>query len=99
MPQPHFTALLNFLTEKKGGRKTPISSGYRAEIKFSFHTDPVLGEYEFVDTELVFSGDSVTAEIILIDFEKVNGKIYSGLDFDFYEGENKMGDGVITKVL
>jgi hypothetical protein len=48
-----------------------------------------LGEHIFMDSELVFSGDTVTSEITIFDVEKLNGKIYTGLDFDFYEGEIK----------
>lgn len=95
---PHFTALLHFISEKEGGRKTPISSGYRAGIKFPFHSESILGECNFTDTDLVFSGDTVTAEIVLLNFEKWNGKLYSGLDFDFSENEILMGKGIITKI-
>lgn len=99
MQKPQFIALLNFLSEKEGGRKTPTSSGYRAEIKFPFHSEMVLSSHEFIDTELVFSGDVVSTEITLIHAEGILGKIYAGLDFDFYEGEFLMGKGVITKML
>jgi translation elongation factor EF-Tu-like GTPase len=99
MQKPHFMALLNFISEKEGGRKTPTSSGYRAGIKFPFNDAYILGEHHFMDADLVFSGDKVTAEIILIELEKLNGKLYSGLDFDFYEGEILMGKGIITKML
>lgn len=99
MLKPHFIALLNFISEKEGGRKTPTSSGYRTEIKFPFNTETILGENHFIDADLVFSGDTINAEITIIDFEKINGKLYNGLDFDFYEGEFLMGKGVITKIL
>jgi hypothetical protein len=59
----------------------------------------ILGEHNFIDVDLVFSGDTVNAEITIIDFEKFNGKLYTGLDFDFYEGEILMGKGVVTKIL
>jgi translation elongation factor EF-Tu-like GTPase len=99
MLKPHFIALLNFISEKEGGRKTPISSGYRTGIKFTFQSETILGEHHFIEADLVFSGDTVTAEIIMMDIEKLNGKLYNGLDFDFYEGEILMGKGVITKIL
>lgn len=98
MLKPHFIALLNFISEIEGGRKTPISSGYRTGIKFSFNSELILGEHHFMDTDLVFSGDTVTAEITIIVLEKLNRKLYTGLDFDFYEGEILMGKGVVTKI-
>lgn len=98
MLKPHFIALLNFISEKNGGRKTPTSSGYRASIKFPLANEPVLGEYHFIDADLVYSGDTISAEIAIVDIQKLNLSLYNGLDFDFYEGENLMGKGVITKI-
>ena len=46
-----------------------------------------------------YSGDRVTSEIVLLSTQNFTGKIYSGLDFDFYEGELLMGNGVITKII
>ena len=99
MLKPHFIALVNFNSEQEGGRKTPTSSGYRSQLKFAFQAEPILAEQHFTDAELVFSGDSVTSEIILISNQDFSDKIYSGLDFDFYEGELLMGNGVITKII
>jgi translation elongation factor EF-Tu-like GTPase len=99
MLKPHFIALVNFNSEKEGGRKTPTSSGYRSHLKFSFHAEPILAEQHFTDAELVFSGDQVTSEITLISSIDFTGKIYSGLDFDFYEGEHLVGRGIVTKIL
>lgn len=98
MQKTKFTALINFISEKEGGRKTPTSSGYRSELKMSGFNELVLGEFNFLEADLVFAGDSISSEITLINFENGNKKIYSGLDFDFYEGEHLMGKGIITNV-
>ncbi|HEX8269558.1 MAG TPA: hypothetical protein VF581_06670 [Flavobacterium sp.] len=96
--KPHFTALLTYVSSKEGGRQTPASSGYRPTIKFPFHQDMFSGIQNFVDTDLVFPGDTVTADITLPGAEPLMGKMYEGLDFDFFEGPVLIGSGVVTKV-
>jgi translation elongation factor EF-Tu-like GTPase len=97
--KPNFTALLTYLPSKDGVKTTPVSSGYRPSIKFPFDMEYYIGVQTFLGTDLVFPGDTVTAEIALLKSEYVTGKIYEGLDFDFFEGENLIGHGVVTKVI
>lgn len=99
MLDPHFIALLTYVTEENGGRKTPASSGYRPTIKFPFYTGMFSGMQNFIGTDLVFPGDTVNAEITLLNTDHFKGKIYEGLDFEFYEGSNLIGSGLITKIL
>lgn len=98
--KPNFTALLTYLPAKDGVKTTPVSSGYRASIKFPFDLELYIGVQTFAgDDDLVFPGDTATAEIALLKSESITGKIYEGLDFDFFEGENLIGHGVVTKVI
>lgn len=97
--KPHFIALLTYLPSQKGKRTTPVSSGYRPSVKFPFEQDHFTGVQNFVDSDLVFPGDTVTAEITMLNKEYFEGKIYKGLDFDFFEGEDLIGHGIVTKVL
>ncbi|MCY0969233.1 hypothetical protein [Chryseobacterium wangxinyae] len=97
--KPQFTALLTYLPAKDGARTTPVSSGYRPTIKFPFDLELYTGIQNFIDVELVFPGDTVTAEIAILKTEYATGKIYEGLDFDFFDGENLIGHGVVTKVI
>lgn len=97
--QPHFISLLTYHSELESGRSTPASSGFRASIKFSFEQDLFMGIQNFIDTDLVFPGDVVTAEITLLNSDYFSGKIYEGLDFEFFEGENLIGTGIITKLI
>ena len=98
-PNPHFLAHLVFLPETKGKSSTPVSSGYRYGIKFSSELEQFIGIQDYLDIELVFPGDSVTAEITMLsDFTAIE-KLYAGLDFDFFEGENRIGHGVIAKMI
>jgi len=97
--KPHFNALLTYLPAKDGINSTPVSSGYRPTIKFSFEQELFIGIQEFIDTDLVFPGDVVSASITMSKRKEFTLKIYEGLDFEFYDGENLIGNGVITKVL
>lgn len=96
---PHFVALLTYISEQKGGMTTPASSGYRPAIKFPFEQDSFTGIQDFIGTDLVFAGDVVSAEITLLSTEYFIEKIYEGLDFEFYERNILIGTGVITKIL
>jgi translation elongation factor EF-Tu-like GTPase len=96
--KPHFIALLTYILTGDE-RRTPVSSGYRPGIKFDFYHDQFPAIQNFIDTDLVFPGDSVTAEITLVNTEYFKGKIYGGLEFDFFEGQLLIGHGVITKLL
>lgn len=97
--KPNFIALLTYLPSKDGVKTSPVSSGYRPSIKFPFDLELYIGMQNFIGTDLVFPGDTATAEIALLKSEYVTGKIYEGLDFDFFEGENLIGHGVVTKII
>lgn len=97
--KPHFTALVTFASEEHSGKSTPVSSGYRAKIKFELEQFEYMGMQDFLEKELVFPGDVVTAEITLFYAGKSLDKLYQGQDFDFYENEDVIGRGVITKIL
>jgi len=92
----HFTALLTFVSSEKGGLSTPASSGYRPFIKFPFTKNLVTGIQKFTGTDLVFPGDTVSVEITLTDVSGFAGKLYEGLDFEFFEADRLIGYGVVT---
>lgn len=96
--QPHFTALLTFISEQNGGRKTPAMSGYRPVIRFPFHNGEAQSIQNFIDAENAFPGDTLKAEIILLNFDELKHRIYEGLDFDFYESDTLTGTGLITTI-
>lgn len=94
----HFTALLTFVSSNDGGLATPASSGYRPFLKFPFEQRFFTGIQKFSGTDLVFPGDTVNAEITLPDLSGLIGKLYEGLDFEFFEGDRLIGYGVVTGV-
>lgn len=96
---PDFRAQFTFFEEKDGGRKIPTGDGYRAELHFSDVAFVGHGSFEFTDQELVYAGDVLEGTIGLVDKDEYMGKLYAGADFEFYEGEQQVGTGVILSVL
>jgi hypothetical protein len=48
-----FIAELKYLTTEEGGRKTPVHSGYRPQVKFCFTEMQTSGQQTFIDKEIV----------------------------------------------
>jgi len=94
----HFKALINFFSTEKGGLVTPVSSGYRSEIKFPFEMNSFIAAQTFEETELIFPGDSAAVDITLIDAEQFLEKLYNGMDFELYDNSGIIADGVVTEV-
>ncbi len=97
--QPHFTALLSFAPDKIGEQQTPVSSGYRVVLHFPFLQKELIGILNFPSAELVFSGDSVMAEITLLEAGDFVQTLYEGLDFEFFAADQPIGSGVVKQVL
>jgi len=95
--KPHFKALLTFLSAREGKQTTPISSGHRVRIQLPLEREQILASLNFIEEELVFPGDSLNAYVTLIASSDVSEKIYKGLDFDFYENENVIGQGTVIQ--
>jgi translation elongation factor EF-Tu-like GTPase len=72
---PDFIAELKYRTTEEGGRKTPVfKTDYRPQVKFPFSNMQTSGQQTFLDKDIVYPGDTVTAEIAIIatDFSKIN---------------------------
>lgn len=96
--RPHFRATITYLATADGGIVSPVSSGFRSQIRFPYHSRHILANQTFLETELVFPGDTVNADIFLVDDNDSLEKIYSGLDFELFANDNALGSGVITHI-
>lgn len=94
----HFKALINYLSSKNGSLISPISSGYRSEIKFPFELKSYIAAQTFTETEIIFPGDSENVDVTLIGVEQVLEKLYRGMDFELFNNSGSIGNGVITEV-
>lgn len=96
--RPHFKALMTYRTTEDGGIVTPVSSGFRVSLKFAFESKLYIASQTFPETELVFPGDVISAEITMISDDMPNDKLYEGMDFEFEDQSGTIGSGVITTV-
>ena len=91
-------ARIKYLTTAEGGRHTPAYSGYRPQVKFDFSEMQTSGQQVFVDKEIVYPGDTVTAEIAIISTEFFAHRLFVGQTFEFREGSRIIGTGEILEI-
>lgn len=96
---PDFNAQLTYLTEAEGGRNTPLGNGHRTRIVFQHLSDEGIAEHQFEAQDLVFPGDVLEAQLSLVVNDDFQSALQRGDDFDFFEGDRKIGSGVITSIL
>ena len=100
-----FVAILKYRTTEEGGRKTPvfkidsIYKCYGPQVKFYFSEKQTSGAQMFIDKEIVYPGDTVTAKIIMLSTEFFKNKLEIGMGFEFREGGKITGTGQITKIV
>jgi len=94
-----FIAILTFLTVEDGGRKTPVISNYRPQIKFDFDEMQTSGQQTFLDKETVYPGDTVKAAIRIIGVDYFAHCLIENMTFDFREASKIIGTGIITSIL
>ncbi len=97
--EPDFVAELCYFTAEQGGRRTPVWTGYRPQVKFPFSEMQTSGEQRFLNKEEVHPGDTVIAEISMLSIEPFKNKLYLGLEFDFREGSRIIGIGKVLQVI
>ena len=94
-----FIAELYYLTTEQGGRKTPVWSGYRPQVRFGFSEMQASGQQRFLDKDIVYPGDTVIAEISIISVDFFRNKLSTNLEFDFREGSRIIGTGKILEIV
>lgn len=94
----HFKALISLSTSDKGGIVTPISSGFRAVIKFPLDTTDYSANFTFLESEMIFPGDTAVADLWLLKPDNASERIYAGLDFNIFINSKQIANGVISTV-
>ncbi|MES4905434.1 MULTISPECIES: elongation factor Tu [unclassified Streptomyces] len=92
VPRRRFTARVYVLSTAEGGRRTPVTTGYRPQ--FYIRTADVVGDVDLGATGVARPGDTVTMEVEL-------GRalpLESGLGFAIREGGRTVGAGTVTAV-
>ncbi|MCD9856815.1 hypothetical protein LUD75_18975 [Epilithonimonas sp. JDS] len=96
--KPHFRAALTYLPTDQGGIVTPVSSDFRANIRFPYDNKELTANQTFVDAEIVFPGDTISADIFLLKPTETLERIYAGLDFDLLINSKIIGSGIIANI-
>lgn len=94
----HFKASVTYLGTEDGGIATPVSSGFRAFIRFPYDNRDFIASQTFLESEIIFAGDTTTADFFLPEGQEILEKLYTGLDFDILLNLKMVGSGVITEV-
>jgi elongation factor Tu len=92
-PHQRFTAEVELLSEREGGRHTPIATGYRPQ--FFVRTTSVVGEVDLGRPGTAAPGD-------LLDLTVTLGRpvaLHAGLGFAIREGGRTVGAGTVTALL
>jgi translation elongation factor EF-Tu-like GTPase len=97
--EPDFVAELRYKTAEQGGRQTPAHSGYRPQVKFPFTEMQTSGQQKFIGKEIVYPGETVKAEIRILSVEFFQHQLSEGMLFEFREGANVIGTGIILSIL
>src|SRR5580698_9626312 len=92
-PHQRFTAEVELLSEREGGRRTPIATGYRPQ--FFVRTTSVSGEVDLGRPGTAAPGDLLELTVTL-------GRpvaLHTGLGFAIREGGRTVGAGTVTALL
>ncbi|MER7762111.1 elongation factor Tu [Streptomyces sp. NPDC097619] len=92
-PRRVFTARVDLLPSRRGGRATPLSSGYRPQ--FHLRTADLAGRVELPGTGTARPGESVLMTVTLDRAVPLE----PGLGFAIREGGRTVGAGTVTEVL
>ena len=93
-----FIAELQYWTTEQGGRKTPVFSGYRPQVKFDFTEMQTSGQQTFIDKETVYPGEKVEAKIKILSPDFADS-LTEGMNFEFREGSTVIGTGQIKYIV
>ncbi|MFE5207009.1 elongation factor Tu [Streptomyces sp. NPDC056600] len=91
-PSRRFTARVRILSAREGGRRTPVSTGYRPQ--FYIRTADVMGDVDLGETGTARPGESVDMTVELGS----DVPLEPGLGFAVREGGRTVAAGTVTEV-
>lgn len=95
---PDFIADLKYKSKEEGGRIGYAVSGYRPHIRFPFIENMTSGEQIFWDKEKVYPGETIRAQIRILDHVTFKNALTNGMKFEFCEGPRVVGTGEIIDI-
>jgi Elongation factor Tu C-terminal domain len=97
LQRPELLTDIYYLTEREGGRKTPVASGYRGQ--FHYNRKDFDAMQQFVDKSWCQLGETVQVLMQTASPEFHAGQLFVGKEFKIREGSKTVGKGTITKIL
>lgn len=94
-----FIAEVTYLTTNEGGRRGYAASGYRPHVKFPFSGYLTSGQQTFLDREIVYPGETVTAAIQILSVDVFRNSLSEGMAFEVGEGSRIVGIGKILQIV
>jgi translation elongation factor EF-Tu-like GTPase len=94
---PDIEVELTFLPTEHGGRKGPVYTGYRTQ--FYYNNTDWDAIHEYVGTEVVHQGQTVTARLTFLSPHQHWQKVFEGMPFLVREGNRVVGFGRVTSIL
>ena len=96
---PNIVAEIYYLTSEEGGRETPCTNGYRPQFKISEMEIQTSASQQFIEKEWVKPGETVTAEITLLEPLMFKEFLHQGTEFELKEGAITVARGKILEIL
>lgn len=85
------------LFEGKGKRQTPFINGYRPVFKF-LEEMKTSGQITLINQDEFIPGEEGVVEIVFLHKEYLGQNFGIGKLFNFYEGEEPLGEGKILEI-
>lgn len=88
----------------KGGRKTPIISGYRPNHVFEYKENSnnfiatYIGDVNFEEQEFLYPGELIVATVRFLRHGDIERFIQIGQIWWIHEGRNKIGEAEIIEI-
>jgi translation elongation factor EF-Tu-like GTPase len=92
-------ARITFRGTDSGGRRGPVTSGYRPNHDFGLPGELNDAQHEYPDAESVHPGESARALLWLLAPERQTRRLHTGFRFTVQEGRKVVGHGEVVRVL
>ncbi len=90
-------AQISFYDSESGGRNVPFGQGFSPKLVFDSSSKEYFTELEIDKTQTIFPGDKLKLQL------KIKGEpgiyLHKGASFDLHEGDKKIGNGTVMKLV
>lgn len=99
MENKNLKGSLQFLSIKKGGKKTAIHSESRLKLTFEDSSETFFNVVvNFAEVELALPGEHVVAQITFAGNQNLPKDLYAGMSFKIFDLTKHIGQGTIIEM-